>query len=134
MTEFNTEQASQVLEEGMEEAQQMISDPSKMEDLLSQLETKLKDIPVAGSTLAKVPVMISMVRSYITKEYENVSPKVVASLVSAFVYLIKRKDLIPDNIPLIGHLDDIGVIALALHLSEPELNAYSQWKAEKETK
>ncbi len=72
--------------------------------------------------------MIAMVKGYITGQYKAVSPKVIALLVGAFLYLVKKKDLIADNKPFIGYVDDIAVMALALKLSEPELSAFSAWR------
>ena len=111
----------------------MIKNPGKLEELLQQFEEKMKDVPVAGEALSRVPLMISMIRSYITKEYTNVSPKVIVTLVAAIIYLLKGKDLIPDNIPVVGYADDLAVFAAAFLIDEQELNAYSQWRAEKET-
>ena len=48
------------------------------------------------------------------------------------IYLIKQKDLISDKIPVIGIADDLGVMALALKLCEPELTAFSEWRATKD--
>jgi uncharacterized membrane protein YkvA (DUF1232 family) len=128
--EFNVEKAKEVLEDGMNQAQELIQDPSKIKDLLAQVEEKIKEIPVIGTDLANLPEMVSMIRSYITKEYEA-SPKVIAAAVSALLYLVKRKDLIPDNIPILGRIDDIGVIAAAAKLCGPEIEAYKQWKENK---
>ena len=44
------------------------------------------------------------------------------------IYLIKKKDLISDSIPIIGHADDLAVMGLALKLSEKELKAYAEWR------
>ena len=74
--------------------------------------------------------MISMIRSYITREYTTVSPKVIITLVAAIIYLLKGKDLIPDDIPVVGYADDIAVFAAAFLIDEPELSAYAQWRAE----
>ncbi len=125
---FNLDKAKEILDSGLNQAQELLKDTSKIDSLLQELEGKLADIPTVGTSLARVPLMIRMVKSYITKEYTNVSPKVIAALVSSFLYLVKKKDLIPDNIPLIGHLDDIGVIAVALKLCEKELGEYAEWK------
>ena len=120
--EFNVEKAKEVLEDGMNQAQELIQDPSKIKDLLAQVEEKIREIPVIGTDLANLPEMVSMIRSYVTKEYEA-SPKVIAAAVSALLYLVKRKDLIPDNIPILGRIDDIGVIAAAAKLCGPEIEA-----------
>ena len=130
--EFNMDQARGLLDNGMEEAQQVIQNPPKVDEILVQLEEKLKEVPTVGKTLSEVPLMIAMVKAWITKDYTEVSPKVIACLVAAMIYLIKKKDLISDNIPIIGIADDLGVMALALKLSEPELKAFAEWRAAKD--
>jgi uncharacterized membrane protein YkvA (DUF1232 family) len=100
-----------------------------VDEILVDLEEKLKAVPDIGQTLSNLPLMIAMIKAWITKEYTVVSPKVIATLVAAVVYLLKKKDLISDNIPLIGIADDLAVLGLALKLSEPELNAFAEWRA-----
>ena len=131
--ELNMEQAQELLDKGVEEAEEVIQNPSKVDEILLQLEEKLKEVPAIGSTLADLPLMISMVKAWIKKEYTEVSPKVIACLVGAVIYLIKKKDLISDSIPIVGIVDDIAVLGLALKLSEPELKAYAEWRDGKET-
>ena len=48
-----------------------------------------------------------------------------------FRYCYKQKDLISDKIPVIGIADDLAVLGLALKMSEPELKAFSAWRAAK---
>ena len=126
--EFSMDKAKALLDGGISEAQGLLQNPSKVDEVLSQFENKLKDVPAIGDTLADVPVMVSMVKGYITKEYTEVSPKVVATLVAAFLYLVKKKDLIPDNVPVIGIADDLAVLGLAIKLSEPELAAFKAFR------
>ena len=126
--DMSMEKAKALLDNGIAEAQQLISEPSKVDDLLLQLEQKLGEVPAIGETLSDLPAMIAMVKGYITKEYTQVSPKVIATIVAAFLYMIKKKDLIPDNIPVVGLVDDLAVLGLALKLSEPELNAFKEFR------
>ena len=126
--DMSMEKAKALLDNGIEEAQQLISEPSKVDELLLQLEQKLGEVPAVGETLSDLPAMISMVKGYITKEYTQVSPKVIATIVAAFLYMIKKKDIIPDNIPVVGLVDDLAVLGLALKLSEPELNAFKAFR------
>ena len=127
--EFKLDQGQELLNKGSAEAQESVQNPSKVDELLVQLEEKLKAVPAIGETLADVPVMIAMVKAWIRKEYTVVSPKVIACLVGAIIYLLKKRDLIPDSIPLIGIADDLGVMGLALKMSEPELKAFAEWRA-----
>ena len=129
--EFGMEQAKSLLDKGVAEAEEVIGNPSKVDEILVQLEEKLKTVPAIGNTLSELPLMIAMVKAWIKKDYTEVSPKVIACLVGAGIYLIKKKDLIPDRIPVVGIVDDLAVMGLALKLSEKELKAFSEWRAAK---
>ncbi len=122
------DKAKAVIDSGIDQAQEIIKNNEELNELVTKVQATVKNTPVLGDAVADLPVMVSMVRSYATKEYTVVSPKVIAALVSTFLYLVKRKDLIPDNIPILGHLDDIAIAAVALKLSEPELKAFREWQ------
>ena len=109
------------------EAYDFINNPSRMDRLLRDIEEKLRAFPTIGETLSGLPVMVAMVKSWIKGEYE-VQPKVLAAMVAALLYLVKKYDLIPDNIPVVGLADDVAVLGIALKLVEPELNAYRAWR------
>ena len=128
MTVIDTEKAKEILDSGMEQANELLDHPEQLQALLIQVTDKMKTVPVLGTVVSELPAMVSLVKSYVTKEYPDVSPKVIAAAVSGFIYLIKKKDLIPDSIPVLGQLDDIAVIALALSLIKPELDAYRSWQ------
>ncbi len=129
---INTEKIKEVLEGGMEKASNLLKNNDQITNVIELVQTKIKETPLLGSAVGDLPTMISMVKSYITKEYDAVSPKVIVTIVSAFLYLIKQKDLIRDNIPVLGQLDDIAVCVLAMNFIAPEIRAYAQWKAERE--
>jgi len=127
--QFSVDDAKQIIENGIAQAQELMSDPAKIDELMKQLQQKVKELPSAtGEALSNIPLMASMVKSYVTKEYGEVSPKVVASLVSAFLYLVTKKDLIDDSVPVLGIADDLAVVALAMKIDEKELEAYKQWR------
>ena len=126
--EMTMENIKGIFESSIEQAQELIKDSSQVDDLLLQLEKSLKEIPEVGEVLSDIPVLIAMVKGYITKQYTAVSPKVIVTIIAAFIYFIKRKDFIPDHIPVVGKVDDLAVLAFALKFVEPELNAYKQWR------
>ena len=130
---INAEKAKEVLNGFSAQAEAMMKEDSKLEEVLKLTEERLKDIPKVGESVSRLPLMLSMIRSYIAKEYTNVSPKVIVSMVSALIYLLKGKDLIPDKTPLIGYADDIAVTGMALKLVEKELDEYAVWREQKNT-
>ena len=109
------------------DAYEYINNPSGLDHLLLTLEEKLRAVPEVGNTLSGLPVVIAMVKSWIKGEYA-VQPKVLATIIAAFLYFIKVKDVIPDNIPVVGMVDDMAVLMFALKVVEPEINAYREWR------
>ncbi len=128
---INMEQVKGLLENSAAQAESILNDPSRVDEVLFQLENKLKEVPAIGETLSDLPLMAAMVKGYVTKEYSRVSPKVIALLLGSFIYLIKKNDLISDKIPVLGIADDLAVLGLALKLSEKELNEFSEWRQDK---
>ena len=116
-----------ILEKTTAEAKDFIDNPARLDRLLTDLEEKLRQVPAIGETVSELPVMVSMVKSWIKKEYQ-VSPKVLATMIGAFIYLVKKKDLIPDRIPVIGIVDDVAVLGLALKFVEKDVKAYKEFR------
>ena len=127
---ISAEKAKEALNGFKEQAEELLKNKPKLEELLKQAEEKAKNIPGVGEGLAKLPLMISMIRAYITKEYTEVSVKVIVTMICALIYLLSGNDLIPDSKPVVGMVDDVAVIVAAFALVNPELEAYAQWRAE----
>lgn len=124
---FNKKKAKDTLEEGYEEAQEMLKDEDKMERFLQRLEKKLSVIPLAGNTLSDVPVMASLLRSFVKKEYTDIPIGTITAVVSALVYFVSPIDLIPDLLPG-GYIDDAAVIGACLKLINSDVEDYIKWR------
>ena len=130
--QFSLEWAKGIIDDNVQKAQTFIDDPEQINGLLEELQAKMEGLPdTVSKAFNNVPVMADMVKSYVTREYTDVSPKVIISLVGAFVYLVKKNDIIPDNVPVIGFADDLAVATVAMAINEPELTAFAAWKADK---
>lgn len=127
--QYSAEWAKGIIDENVQKAQVFMDNPEQINDLLEQLQEKLKGLPdTVSNAFNNVPVMANMVKCYVTREYTEVSPKVIVSLVATFVYLVKKNDIIPDDIPVIGFADDVAVATVAMAINEPELNAFAAWQ------
>lgn len=78
--------------------------------------------------IAKIPVIIRMVKSVMSKngyrpDYKNV---ILPGLV--LVYLISPIDILPDWIPLIGVLDDLALLAFAIPMLITEAEKFVAWE------
>lgn len=114
------------------EAEEVINDPDKFEEFLRKLEEKLKTIPKAGKYLADIPILISMVRAYVMKEYTEIPLGSIVAVTAALLYFLSPIDIIPDTIPGVGLVDDAAVIGICLKLVNDDLLDYKKWRAQRE--
>lgn len=130
MTEFTEKDAQETLQKGYKKANIILNDKSKMDEFLERLEKKLKLIPLAGTTLAMIPTLVQMVKSYTKKEYTNIPISSIIAIISALLYWLAPIDAIPDTIPGVGYLDDVTVINFCLKSINKDLKKYKEWQEE----
>ncbi len=125
---ISEEEAEKLLEKGNKKAEETIADEDKFERLLQRLEKKLQKVPVAGTKLSMVPTMISLVKSYVKKEYIDIPIGSIIAVVSALIYFVSPIDLIPDGTPIIGYADDVAVLTACLKLVQSDIDEYLEWR------
>ena len=126
------EEALAELKKKSSQALKVISDPERIDELLIDAENKLKKIPKSGEELSHVPVFVSMVKSYITKDYTRIPVGTIAAIVGALLYLVAPVDLIPDFLPGIGYIDDAAVVGACLTLVDSDIKEYIKWRDERQ--
>ena len=127
---LNRDDILEALKKKYDEAKELLNDTERVESLLQKLEKKLETLPVVGEGLAVVPVMMSLLRNYIRKEYTDIPVGSVIAIVAAFLYLISPIDIIPDALGPIGYADDVLVIAACWKLVGSDVKAYEKWRDE----
>ncbi|NLN83706.1 MAG: DUF1232 domain-containing protein [Firmicutes bacterium] len=110
------------------EAELLLQNEDKVERFLERLERKLSKIPVLGEKLVNVPILISLVRSYVRKEYQDIPLGSVIAIVAALLYFLAPVDLIPDSIPIIGYLDDVAMVAFMWRMVADDVEEYKKWQ------
>jgi len=125
---ITADEAKKALEGGFEEAKETLKDKKKMEDLLQKAEAKLREVPRVGSVLAYFPIFVSLVRSYVAKEYTEISMSSIVAVISAIIYVCTPIDLIPDFIPVLGYLDDAAVLAVCFAWIKSDIDDYIKWR------
>ena len=90
-------------------------DKDKGEDSVSKMmkrvENKIEKFPVLGNQLAKLVIMIDMVRNYIKGSYRDVPKGLIFLAGLAIVYFLSFVDVLPDMIPIVGYIDDAIVLS-----------------------
>lgn len=125
---FDEQKAQEELKKGYESAEEILKDQDKFERFLQRLEKKMKVIPLAGDKLANVPIMVSLIRSFIKKEYTDIPIGSIVAIISALIYFVSPIDIVPDSIPILGYIDDAAVIAVCWKLVESDVAEYVKWR------
>ena len=125
---FDENQAQNELKKGYKKAEILLHDENKLEIFLQKIENKLTIVPIVGNALSYIPVMISMIRSYVRKEYTEIPIGSILSMISALIYFVSPVDIIPDFLPVVGYLDDAAVVAACIKLVKSDIDDYKQWR------
>lgn len=126
--QFDEEEVKKINAKYTKMAEEILEDEEKMEKMFQKLEKKLKVVPHVGNSLSYVPVMMSLVRSYVKKEYTEIPVASIIAITVALIYFVSPIDLIPDVIPGVGYFDDAIVVAGALALIKTDLEEYKKWR------
>ena len=127
LTSHDEEKISKKLKRKEKIAKTLIASEQKMDEFLLMLEEELKTLP-DGEKIANIPVLVSMVKSYIKKEYTAFPMHTLVSIVALLLYWFAPKDIIPDKIPVWGKTDDIFALTIVLRGVEKDVEAYKAWK------
>ena len=94
----------------------------------------LTGLPIIGGTVADVQDIISMLDDYYHGRYRKIPVAALLGSIGVIAYLVSPFDLVPDNIPLLGFIDDAFVINTVVTLCvDKELERYRQWRAAETT-
>ncbi len=74
--------------------------------------------------------MMSMLQDYWQGKYRETPFWMIALATFSFLYVLKPIDIIPDDLPVIGSLDDAIVMALCFGMVRNELISYRLWQGD----
>lgn len=125
---FNEETSMYELEKNYKKAKKLLSNEDNVERFLIRLENKFKVIPFAGNMLSNIPLLISLIRKYVKKEYTDIPLGTVIAVLSALIYFVSPIDIFPDGIPFIGLFDDAAVMSVCWKLVKNDIDEYIKWR------
>lgn len=125
---FTDEMLESQISKNTKEAEELLKDEDRMERFLERLERKIEKVPVVGKQLSNIPMLVSLVRSYIRKDYRDVPLGSIIAIVSALIYFLSPIDLLPDSIPVLGYVDDAAVFAFVWKMVADDIEEYRKWQ------
>jgi len=112
------------------DAETYARDPNRLRQLVADAAGKIGMIP-RGPFLETWPylmAMIRLIRDYHRAEYRDISEQNLQIIIAAILYFVSPFDVIPDWVPVLGHIDDAFVIALALKSVRADLDTFMAWE------
>lgn len=74
-----------------------------------------------------VKLMCAMVKAWSKKDYTGLPVKTITMVILTLVYVFSPVDVIPDFIPVMGLLDDAGMVAACLAAVHSDLESFKNW-------
>jgi uncharacterized membrane protein YkvA (DUF1232 family) len=105
-------------------------DPQRLRKLVEDAVGKISILPRGpfAETWPYLMAMIRLIRDFHRAEYRDISESNLLIIVAAILYFVSPFDVIPDWVPVLGHIDDAFVISLALKSVRADLDTFMAWE------
>ncbi|MDG4478146.1 YkvA family protein [Streptococcus parasuis] len=110
-------------------AENLLSEQGKLEHFLHRTERKLSRLPFGGDKFAAIPGFISLLRSFIKREYTAIPKSTLLAITGALIYFFSPLDVLPDFLCGPGLLDDAFVLNACLKLVKSDVDDFRNWQA-----
>jgi uncharacterized membrane protein YkvA (DUF1232 family) len=112
------------------DAETLAQDPKRLRRLIEDAVGKIATIPRGpfAETWPYLMAMIRLIRDYDRAEYRDISETNLQIIIAAILYFVSPFDVIPDWVPVLGHIDDAFVISLALKSVRLDLDTFMAWE------
>ena len=112
------------------DAESYAGDPKRLRKLFEDAAGKVNVIPRGPftDTWPYLMAMIRVIRDYQRGDYRDISTPKLLIIIAAIIYFVSPFDVIPDWIPVLGHIDDAFVVSLALKSVRADLDTFMAWE------
>jgi uncharacterized membrane protein YkvA (DUF1232 family) len=121
---------SQAFARAIMNATSSLRDPASLRRLFEEAACKVAAVPKEPfkDSWPYLQAMLRLIRAYFRGEYRNVSQDALVYIVAAVSYLVDPFDLIPDEVPFLGFLDDATIVSFALARTRQALDDFMIWE------
>lgn len=120
---------SQAFAKAILQANICAGNPERLRVLFEEASRKAARLPkdVFKDSWPYLQAMLRLIRAYFRGEYRHIPQESLLTIIAALNYLVDPFDLIPDEIPFLGFLDDATVISFAVSRCRSGLDDFMVW-------
>ena len=113
------------------QAEYIANNKDAFEKMLKSIEGTTKKIPDNSDLLTNIPMLVSLVKSYIGGEYNAIPYNTIIAVVATLLYVISPIDMLPDIIPGVGFSDDEIVVSICMKMFHADFEKFKTWRNRK---
>jgi uncharacterized membrane protein YkvA (DUF1232 family) len=112
------------------EAKSYTTDPELLRKLSEEAARKVATVPKEPfkDNWPYLLAILRLVRAYGRQQYRNISEDALLSSIVTLSYLVDPFDLIPDEVPFLGFVDDATVVAFGVTKTRQTLDDFMIWE------
>ena len=109
------------------------NDPERLRQLVEKAAEKAASVPqdAFGENWPYLQTMLRLAHAHGHGQYREVSEDALLSILAALNYFVDPFDLIPDEIPFLGYIDDATVVDFAVAKAKQALDNFIIWETTK---
>ena len=121
---------SEAFARALGDARAHVNDPERLRELFEEAARKAAAVPKEPfeDSWPYVQAMLRLIRAYFRGEYRNVPQEGLLWFVTAMNYFVDPFDLIPDEVPFLGFVDDATVMSFAVARTRGTLDDFMTWE------
>ena len=118
-----------LFESARKRAEEYASDPKKVSSLLEDAQRKAeRNRGRMSEALEGLQSLCRLINAWLRGKYTVVPWRTIVLSIAGIIYFVNPLDLIPDLLPIVGFLDDAGVLAFVLHSIRKDLDRFLDWE------
>ena len=111
-------------------AKSYVENPQRLQSLFEEAARQAASMPKEpfAETWPYFQTMLRLIRAYSEAKYRDVPESTLVVIIAAIIYIVNPLDVIPDELPALGYLDDATVLALAVRRARQALDDFMIWE------
>ena len=112
-----------------------LEDESKIQTLIQKaMKISQNNQGVLEDVWDNLQELFEMMNCWRKGEYREIPKKSLLAIIGAILYFVSPIDLIPDFILVLGLIDDVAIISLAIKQVGSDIEKFKEWKNELDNK